>query len=249
MITKKSIRQMINEAMDDLTQSNTPIELLNDKNCKPRRPGEPYNRPVKIDGQLFYISRSITVSLYVYCKNKEGELCVLANQRGQGAQNANMLWNIPAGYLDYGESIEQAAQREAYEETGVVVPLEKIEMMGINSSPGGRRQDVSVRFSAVLDGTIDDYPVDISHCEPGEVADAGWIPLSGIGSKRWAYGQHHKIVPQAETMFGNLDSYNKNGNDLSNMIAELKHELSGNPKAKYLFNKIIKLIKKQNAGI
>jgi ADP-ribose pyrophosphatase YjhB (NUDIX family) len=153
-----------------------------------------------------------------------------------------MLWNIPAGYLDYGESVEQAAQREAYEETGVVVPLEKIEMMGINSRPGGRRQDVSVRFSAVLDGTTDDYPVDISHCEPGEVNDAGWIPLSKLGDKRWAFGQFHKIVPQAETMFGNL---NGNGRELSNMIAELKHELSGNPKAKYLFNTILKMMKAQ----
>ncbi len=241
MLTKKNIRMAINEALSDMSS----VELLDDKNCKPRNPGEPYNRPVKIDGQIFYISRSITVSLYVYCKNSKGELCVLANQRGQGAQNANMLWNIPAGYLDYGESIEQAAQREAYEETGVVVPLNKIEMMGINSRPGGRRQDVAVRFSAVLDGTIDDYPVDISHCEPGEVADAGWIPLSGIRSKKWAYGQHEKILPQAETMFGNLESYNKNGRDLSNMIAELKHELSGNPKAKYLFNKIIKTMKSQ----
>jgi len=34
-------------------------------------------------------------------------------------------WNLPAGHVDVGESIEQAAVREAFEETGYKVELKK----------------------------------------------------------------------------------------------------------------------------
>ena len=37
-------------------------------------------------------------------------------------------WAIPTGYLEFGESLEHAAARETWEETGVVVAAEKLEL-------------------------------------------------------------------------------------------------------------------------
>jgi 8-oxo-dGTP diphosphatase len=48
-------------------------------------------------------------------------------------RNEPQQWAIPGGYCDYGESLEQAAMREAKEETGLTVEL--IEQFHTYSDP------------------------------------------------------------------------------------------------------------------
>ncbi len=43
---------------------------------------------------------------------------LLLVKRAPGATRAG-LWSIPAGYVDYGEDVRQAAGRELFEETGL----------------------------------------------------------------------------------------------------------------------------------
>ena len=214
------------------------------------------NFPVERNGHVYYVSRSMAVSLYVFCKDKNGEWCILANQRGRGAQNAQGLWNVPAGYLDYNESAEYAAKRETWEETGVNVPINKIHMMGMNSGPietdddiehrqlrpVTSKQDVAVRFAAVLDGVTDQYPVSDAHCEPGEVADIQWIPLSRVGRYSWAYGQGSKVLGQAKTSLGDFTSPNGGKDDIHTLVALLRREIANNPTASNLFDRLIKKI-------
>lgn len=58
------------------------------------------------------------------------------------------LWAIPGGVVEYGESVEQAAVREALEETGLAVRL--VDLVGVYSEPGRdpRGHFVSVAFLA-----------------------------------------------------------------------------------------------------
>ncbi len=57
-------------------------------------------------------------------------------------------WALPGGFVDYGESCETAARREAYEETGLVVELTGL--LGVYSDPrrDPRQHTLSVVYMA-----------------------------------------------------------------------------------------------------
>ncbi|MBF2079711.1 MAG: NUDIX hydrolase [Synechococcales cyanobacterium T60_A2020_003] len=66
--------------------------------------------------------------------------------------NAPLGWAIPGGFVDYGESIEDAARREAQEELGLAVEL--IEQFYVYSDPtrDTRKHTISVVFLAIAHG-------------------------------------------------------------------------------------------------
>jgi 8-oxo-dGTP diphosphatase len=61
-------------------------------------------------------------------------------------------WALPGGFVDYGESVETAAQREAQEETSLQVTL--IEQFQVYSDPNRdpRQHTLSVVFIATAKG-------------------------------------------------------------------------------------------------
>lgn len=67
--------------------------------------------------------------------------------------NPPLGWAIPGGFVDYGESVETAAQREAQEETGLTVEL--VTQFHVYSDPhrDPRQHTLSVVFLATATGT------------------------------------------------------------------------------------------------
>lgn len=66
-------------------------------------------------------------------------------------RNEPVGWALPGGFVDYGESLEAAAMREAKEETGL--DLRNLRQFGAYSDPARdpRQHNISVVFTA--DGT------------------------------------------------------------------------------------------------
>ena len=58
--------------------------------------------------------------------NREGQVLLIK-------RSDNGRWCLPGGHVDYGETIQQTAVREAYEETGVRVEVERLS--GVYSHP------------------------------------------------------------------------------------------------------------------
>jgi ADP-ribose pyrophosphatase YjhB (NUDIX family) len=68
-------------------------------------------------------------------------------------KNEPRAWAIPGGFIDYGESAEAAAEREALEETGLKVSGLKQFRVYSNPERDKRRHTISVVFLAASDGT------------------------------------------------------------------------------------------------
>ena len=75
---------------------------------------------------------------------REGKLNILLVKRKDDG-----LWAIPGGFLQKGESLNQCAERELKEETGIIVPyLEQFENFS-NPIRDPRTQVISVAFIAI----------------------------------------------------------------------------------------------------
>ncbi len=71
-----------------------------------------------------------------------------------GRKNVPLGWALPGGFVDYGESLESAAVREAKEETGLDVKL--IRQFHTYSDPGRdpRSHTISTVYIAEAKGTL-----------------------------------------------------------------------------------------------
>lgn len=244
MTYNENIKKTINKSICEWVKKNTipiyndddKIELVKDKNVV-----NGGNFPIKRNGKEYWVSRSMTISLYVFCKNENDEWCILASLRGPKVKFGANKWNVVCGFLDYGYTLEETAVKECYEETGVKISVDMLRKHGVNSSRV--RGDVNARFSVVLDGDIKNYPTSISNCEEGEVSNAKWIPLSEISNYNWWNKQGQKVLDVSQNV---INSHNLNTNeDYKTIVSLLQKLVNENSISEDIYKQIIKLLKKE----
>jgi ADP-ribose pyrophosphatase len=100
---------------------------------------------------------------------------VLLVRRGKAP--ARNLWAIPGGSVEIGETLQQAAEREIREETGLIVrardPVFTFDV--IERDPDG-----GVRFHYVVVDLLADY-VDGTPRPAGDAIDARWVSAGELG--------------------------------------------------------------------
>jgi ADP-ribose pyrophosphatase YjhB (NUDIX family) len=117
-----------------------------------------------------------------------GALIGRTNRRGQ------LLWSLPKGHLEGGETAEQAAVREVAEETGIdgtiVGELGTIDFWFIAD---GRRIHKTVHHFLLraVGGQLSDSDV--------EVTEVAWVPLPEIADKL-AYSDERDLLQAANRL-------------------------------------------------
>ncbi len=99
------------------------------------------------NGDVIYRSPSPTVDIIIEMRDRRDRPIVLIERK-----NPPHGWAIPGGFLDYGESVETAARREAQEDTSLEVDL--IQQFAVYSDPvrDARKHTISIVFLAAAIG-------------------------------------------------------------------------------------------------
>ncbi len=110
-------------------------------------------------------------------------------------------WALPGGFVDYGESVETAALREAQEETNLCVTL--IEQFQVYSDPDRdpRQHTLSIVFIATATGeaTAQDDAKSLKLVNPWDMPDALCFDHGKILQDYWRY-RHYGHRPRLAAM-------------------------------------------------
>lgn len=94
---------------------------------------------------------------------------LLVRRRHHGAGS----WATPGGYLDLGESLEEAAARETLEETGITI--RDITFRGVsNHIHADGKHDITLWLTGEAE------PGEAKNAAPDEVSEVGWFAIDAL---------------------------------------------------------------------
>ncbi|MFI5538416.1 NUDIX hydrolase [Nocardia sp. NPDC051900] len=119
---------------------------------------------------------------------------------GRTDRRGRLLWSLPKGHIEEGETAEQTAIREVAEETGingvVVAELGSIDYWFVTD---GRRVHKTVHHYLLrsVGGELSDADV--------EVTQVAWVPLSELDS-RLAYADERRLAEMANKLIDRMET-------------------------------------------
>ncbi len=181
---KRKKRRRRRNPSNPLTPSNTPNAQTASTPPAPKKPAvkkkQPYAKRVdEVSAGGLVIDHSGTKGLLIGRKD-------LKDQSGE-----RLLWSLPKGHIEEGETPEQAAIREVQEETGIESEISKaLGVIDFWFMAGGKRIHKTVHHylfkevGGVLAPQI------------SEVDDVGWFPLEEVVGLL-AYPDEKKLISKA----------------------------------------------------
>lgn len=152
-------------------------------------------------GVTLWSGRYCAVCAIVFCRanvdsgyNKEWKWFILANKRGIGTPDFQGYWNLPCGFIERGESGEQAASRETLEETGVFRYPIDFKFLSVETDPNiSNNSNITLRYTSIFQRNnlpTTKTGIETFGGEKDEVAEVKWISIDEIDNYKWAF--HHK---------------------------------------------------------
>jgi ADP-ribose pyrophosphatase YjhB (NUDIX family) len=149
----------------------------------------PKPAPKSAKAKAPYAKRIDEVSAGGLVVDTTGKLGLLIGRRDQkDASGKRILWSLPKGHIEEGESPEQAALREVQEETGIESVIEKsLGVIDFWFMAGGKRIHKTVHHYLFRESGGLLAP------QETEVDEVAWFPLAEI-VERLAYPDEKKLI-------------------------------------------------------
>ncbi|MEY4497165.1 MAG: hypothetical protein RLZZ364_470 [Actinomycetota bacterium] len=154
-----------------------------EKGKTPAKQGAPARTP------RTYAKRVDEVSAGGLVIDSTGKLGLLIGRRDQkDATGKKILWSLPKGHIEEGETPEQAALREVAEETGITSEIEKsLGVIDFWFMAGGKRIHKTVHHYLFRESG------GLLAAQESEVDEVAWFPLAEI-VERLAYPDEKKLI-------------------------------------------------------
>ena len=116
---------------------------------------------------------SLTTDIFIFDENTD---FILIKRKNDPFKNH---WALPGGFVEYGETVETAAIREAKEETNIDVEL--LDLVNVYSKPDRDPRGHTITVAYIAKGNMDNKKADSDACEIGiftkkilETSKLGW---------------------------------------------------------------------------
>lgn len=102
------------------------------------------NEPCPVCGR--FANRGTTIDAVI---EREGKILLIK----RGAEPFKDFWALPGGYVEWGETVEDATRREVKEETGLGV--KSLKLIGVYSDPKRHpRQCIDMAYAVEVEGEV-----------------------------------------------------------------------------------------------
>ena len=146
-------------------------------------------RAKKAPAKVVYAKRVDEVSAGGLVVDASGKLGLLIGRRDlKDTTGKRILWSLPKGHIEEGETPEEAALREVQEETGIVSVIEKsLGVIDFWFMAGGKRIHKTVHHYLFRENG------GVLAAQESEVDEVAWFPLPEIVD-RLAYPDEKKLI-------------------------------------------------------
>ena len=146
-------------------------------------------RAKKVPAKVVYAKRVDEVSAGGLVVDASGKLGLLIGRRDlKDTTGKRILWSLPKGHIEEGETPEEAALREVQEETGIVSVIEKsLGVIDFWFMAGGKRIHKTVHHYLFRENG------GVLAAQESEVDEVAWFPLAEI-VERLAYPDEKKLI-------------------------------------------------------
>ena len=146
-------------------------------------------RAKKAPAKVVYAKRVDEVSAGGLVMDATGKLGLLIGRRDlKDVSGKRILWSLPKGHIEEGETPEEAALREVQEETGIVSVIEKsLGVIDFWFMAGGKRIHKTVHHYLFRENG------GVLAAQESEVDEVAWFPLAEI-VERLAYPDEKKLI-------------------------------------------------------